>query len=261
MKLACTTFPFQSLPLGAALRHIRELGFEWVDLPIYSAREWGYLTPEEVRNEPAMALGLIETATLTSGVGIAAITLSTNAESNQERGDFEAVCNMAARLGVGIINVFAYLKDEWLARNRLKDFLAIVRERKLTLCVENSPTTIAIDPETAYRLVAETPGLMISLNPANLTAYGYSAVTWTQLFPYVRNCFVRDGGHTPDMRQMPWGTGEVDWAFVLNGLRKSNYDGPLTIAYIGTRPDDSLRFDPEPEILKARVVMEKFIAG
>lgn len=259
--VSCSLFPFQNIPLGAALRRIQDLGFERADLPLYHLREWCHITVEDVRRDPVMSLAQIQTAQLASGVTVSSIQVHTDPLSNSERGDFEAVCNLASRLGVGLVSTFALLKDEWLARNRMKDFLIIARERKLTLSIETAPPSFAVDPEAAYRLVSETPGLFLTLNPANLTAYGHPAVTWTQLFPFVRQCYVRDGGHTPDLRQVPWGKGEVDWEFVVNGLKRANYQGDFVIEYIGPRVEDTIKFDPEPEIVKAREALQKLVAG
>lgn len=259
--ISCSVFPFQNVPLGAALRRIRDLGFERADLPVYHMREWCHITVEDIRRDPVMSLAQIQTAQLSSGITVSSIQTLTDASSNSERGDFEAVCNMAVRLGIGRVTTFALLGDEWLARNRVKDFLGIARDRKLAFSIETAPPSFAVDPEAAYRLVSETPGLFLTLNPANLTAYGHPAVTWTQLFPFVRHCYVRDAGHTPDMRQVPWGKGEVDWELVTNGLKRAGYKGDYVIEYVGPRPEDTIKFEPEPEIVKAREAMEKLIAG
>jgi len=258
--LSCSTIPFQSLPLGSALRRLRELGFTRADLPIFTFRDWCHITPEDVRKDPAMALGLIDTAVATSGVEIGMLLVSTNGDSNQERGDFEAVCNLAVRLGVKAITANPWMPDEWIERNRLKDFMHMTNERKLTLCVETHEIGCTVDPEAAYRLVSETPGLKLTMDVANLLSHGFPPVTWIPLFPYVGHCHIRDGGHTPDTRQLPWGAGEMDAAFVVSALKRVKYDGLISVDYIGPRAEDSVKFDPVPEIIKAKEALEKLIA-
>lgn len=260
MRLACSTIPFQNMPLGSTLRTIKDLGFNCVDLPIYTFREWCHLTPEDVRKDPAMAMALIDTAVATSGVEVGMLLTATNADSNQERGDFVAVCDLAVRLGVKMITVDPWFRDEWVERNRMKDFLIIANERKLTLCLETHPMGLSVDPEVAYRLVSETPGLRMTLDAANMLSHGFSPVTWIPLFPYVSHVHMKDAGHTPDRRQVPWGTGEMDPAFIINGLKREKYDGIVSIDYTGPNKDDSVQFDPIPEILKAKADLEKLIA-
>ena len=71
---------------------------------------------------------------------------------------------------------------------------------------------------------------------------------------------MKDAGHTPDRRQVPWGTGELDAAFIINGLKRVKYDGIISIDYTGPRADDGVKFDPVPEILKAKAELERLIA-
>jgi len=249
MKLSCSTIPFQNMPLGSSFRRMKELGFGIADLPIYTYKEWCHVTPEGVRQDPAMALALIDTAVTTSGIEIGMILTATNADSNQ-----------AVRLGVKMITVNSWFKDEWVERNRLKDFLIITRERGQVLCLETHPLGPAVDPEVAHHLVSETPGLRLTLDAANMLSHGFAPVTWIPLFPYVSHVHIKDAGHTPDRRQVPWGTGELDAAFIINGLKRVKYDGIISIDYTGPRSDDSIKFDPIPEILKAKADLEKLIA-
>jgi len=261
MKLCCSTITFQGLPLDGALGRIHELGFELADLLIYTASEWGHLAPEDVRADPDAAFDHIESAQKTGGVRVASLQVLTNENSDRERGDFEAACDLAARLGIGTISTFCFKRDPTLERNRLKDFLTITRDRGQTLCVETAPWSFILDPEAAYGLLAGTPGLFLTLHTGSLTSHGFPKATWTQLFRFVRNCYITDAGPTPDRGQVPWGTGEVDFPFLINGLRKAGYNGPLTIEYAGPRKEDTLMFDPIPEIVKARDTLQKLISS
>ncbi len=261
MKLGCSTITFQGMALGDALVRIGELGFKWADLLAYTFREWGHLAPENVRKDPVAAREVIEAAQKRSGVRVASLQVYTNLKSSAERGDFEACCELAARLGIPIVSTFCFRRDETLERNRLRDFLGIARDRGLTLCVETATWSYILDPEKAYALVAGLRGLYLTLHTGSLTSYGFPAATWTPLFPFVRNVYIVDAGATPDLGQVPWGTGTVDFPFMVNGLRKAGYDGSLTVEYAGPRKEDAVKFDPVPEIVKARKELEKLVSG
>lgn len=259
--IACSTFPFQGLPLDQTFKRLRELGFLHADVSIHFDPAWGHVTSEQAQREPLAVLELFEAARAASGVGVGAITLGTNIQAVGERGQVEAVVKLARRIGAPVVSVVAGDRDEALELRRLRDYVALAADHGVALCLETFGGSAAIRPATAVEWAEGLPGLGLTLDTGHLLSRGVRQPDWAPLWPHVRHVHVKDAGLTPDRYQVPFGEGALDLAGLVRSLEEARYAGAYTVEYIGPRSEDMRRFDAEPEIRKLRAALVAGLGG
>ena len=252
---ACSTYPFQSLPLDQALMRMDELGFRYADISISHLPGAGHMMPEQVKDEPVAALEILEGAMDRSRVRIVVFDLETKPFDLSERGQVEAVCRLARRAGVGVVNVMgAATKDEPLDVRRLRDFHRLAADFGVTLSVEprrNPSLSIAAAVEAV-----QAAGIRITLDVGCLLSGGIPQETWGPILPFVSHVHLYDTRGEKNQRQVPWGTGVLELGPLIASLKSAGYQGFLTAEYLGPKPGDRHPFDPEPELVKLRKAVE-----
>jgi sugar phosphate isomerase/epimerase len=257
--VACSTYPFQSLPLGEALVRMDELGFRYADLSISHAPGSGHMTPEQVREEPVAALEILESAMERSRVRIVVFDLETKAFDLSERGQVEAVCRLARRAGVGILNVMrGGTGDDLVDMRRLRDFSRLAGDFGVVLTVEpRRPLTMS--PKEAAEAAVAT-GFRITLDVGRLLGGGIPQDAWGPVYPVISHVHLYDTKGEEGRRQVPWGTGKVQVGPLIAALKAARYRGFVTAEYLPPAPGDPLPFDPEPELVKLRRAVEEEIS-
>jgi len=261
LRVACSSFPFQGLPLGLTLARMRELGFRWADLSVHHDPVWGHLQPEHVRQEPRAAFDALRRAREESGVGVAAINLNSEMFAHAERGHVEAVCALARRAGAPVVSMLAGDRDEVVEVRRLRDFVGVATDHGLVLALETYEHSPYRDPARALALTHVVPGLKLALDTGHLMCTGSGQETWAPLFPHVAHVHVKDAGPSWGEYQVPVGKGQLDVPALIASLRAAGYDGALTVEYIGPRPRDVHKYDVETEIRKMRELLERTLAA
>jgi len=257
--VACSTYPFQSLPLEQALIRMDELGFRYADLSISYTPGSGHLTPAQVREEPVAALEIIESAMDRSRVRIVVFDLETKAFDLSERGQVEAVCRLARRAGVVILNVMrATTGTLAVDTRRLRDFAHLAGDFgvKLTVEPQRQPTmSVKAGVEGA-----SSAGARITLDVGRMIEGGVPQEEWGPLYPVLGHVHVYDTNGEEGRRQVPWGTGKVKVGPLVAALKAARYRGFITAEYLSPLPGDPEPFDPEPELVKLRRAVEGEIA-
>ena len=252
MRLACSTFPFQGLPLAETFIQIHELGFRYSDLVISHDPRWGHIQPEQVLNDPLPVLEQLEEAEAKSRVKIAAFNVSLEMASISERGQFEAVCKLARRMRVPLINVVAGERDELVEFRRLRDFHALAAECGALLAVETYVPSLFARPKQAAELAEALRGTRLTLDTGHLLQQGIAMEAWEPLYPHVGHVHVKDAGPTLDRYQVPFGEGGLQVGTLVEALRHVRFGGTLSIEYAGSRPGDAIRIEADTEIARVR---------
>lgn len=261
VRIACTTFPFQGLPLEHTLTRIRELGFAWADLSIHWDPLWGHLQPETVSKEPAAALERVQAAQARSRVKIASINLTTERFALSERGLVEAVCKLAQQAQIGLISVQAGGRDEIAERRRLMDFVELGKAHGVKFALETLEDTPYQDPARAAQAAAhDVAGLTITLDTGHLFCTGSPQESWTPLYPWVGHVHVKDAALSMSEYQVPVGRGLLDVPRLVRDLTGAGFDGIIVVEYIGPRPRNKYQFDAETESRKLRELLERALA-
>jgi len=244
------------LPLPDALKRVAVLGFERAELSIHYKPAWGHIIPDTVQNEPENALAMVREAIDESGVRISAIATHFDPLSQSERGQFEAVCNLAGELGIPLVSVIANQPSEWIAANSMKDHVAMAGNRGISLAVEIHRPSVVTDPQSALRLIDQVRGLKLTLDTGHLLSNGYPKEEWLPLFPHVKHVHVKDSGGTVDLVQIRVGEGLLDVGFLLANLSAAGYQGELVVEYMGPRDGREAAMDYEKETVRMREVLE-----
>jgi sugar phosphate isomerase/epimerase len=253
--------PFEGLPLSQALSEIARYGFGWADIVISHAQDWGHLKPDQVKDDLLECLEILARATQVSGVRYTAINLVTEYFSPSERGQFEAVCVLAGRIGIPVLTVQAFVKDTDAEYRRIADFLAIAAEHGVTVAAETN--SLLTNPRKAVKLVAERPGLKLTVDPGHLFGAGVSPEKFAPLYPLAGHVHLWDTGGTNERPQVPFGEGLLAPALggLVAGLKAAGYDGALAIEYVGRRSRaDAHQFDPETTIVPLKKALEGYLA-
>lgn len=262
VRVACSTFPFQGLPLEHTLVRIRELGFAWADLSIHWDPLWGHLQPETVQRESAAALERLEAAQSRSHVRVGAVNLTTERFALAERGQVEAVCKLAQRAGIGLISVQAGGRDEIAERRRLMDFVELGKAHGVTIALETlSGTPYQAPARAAQAAAADAPGLRLTLDTGHLFSTGSPQDTWAPTYPHVAHVHIKDAALSPDEYQVPVGKGLLDAPRLVRDLSAAGFDGLIAVEYVGPRPRDKYRFDAETEARKLREILDRSLGG
>lgn len=260
MKLSCSTFLFQNLPLGGALQKVRGLGFVRAELGIDANPRWGHFMPQTIHNEMEEAASMVETAVQESGVGISDINAHFDFTNSSVRGEFESVCAFARRLGAGVINVSATHPSEAIALNCLSDYVSVARDYSITLSMETLTNSLCRNLESALRILEQVRGLKFTIDTGYLISNGHSQECWEQLYPYIGLVHIRDAGNGRNNYQVPVGSGDLDIGMFLDDLLKIGYQGIMVVEYLG--PDRQSRdpMDFEEETLKMRERLDSELA-
>ena len=109
MKAACSTTGFTKLPLEDALRNIRELGFDSVDLLMME--NWAHINPSELVADPVSEAKKV--AEMLKNNGLTAVGINSNFSSQlnspdperqgQNRAELEALAVFAETIGIPVI--------------------------------------------------------------------------------------------------------------------------------------------------------------
>ena len=256
--VACSTYPFVSLPLEQALIRMDELGFRYADIAISQAPGAGHMTPAQVREEPMAALEMVERAMDSSRVRIVVFDLETRPYDLSERGQVEAACRLARRSGVGIVNVMrAGTGETAVDMRRLRDFARVAADLGITLTVEPA-RPLAMDVQGAVEAV-QAGGLRITLDVGRLLGGGIPQEEWGPLYPHVAHVHLYDTRGREGERQVPWGTGAVKAGPLVAALKAAKYRGFITAEYLEVSGPGA-PFDVEPELVKLRRAVEEELA-
>jgi sugar phosphate isomerase/epimerase len=261
VRISCSTFPFQGLPLDQTLMRIRDLGFRYAELSAHHDPVWGHVQPAAVMSDPLLVLEMIETAEGRSGVKIGSLCLGLDHTALHERGQFEACAKLARRTRMPVLTVQVTKREELVEFRRLKDFLSIAADHGLTVCAETHSDSPLLDPDEAVRWALAVPGIGITLDTGHLLSSGKAQSGWTPLYPHVRHLHVKDAANGPDHYQMPVGKGSLDVIGLMQGLGKSGFAGFAVVEYVGPRRQDAMQFEPAPEVRALREALESALGS
>ncbi|MEK7767606.1 MAG: sugar phosphate isomerase/epimerase [bacterium] len=260
MRVTCSTFAFQGLPLDRAFTRMREMGFGWADVSVHWDPAYGHLQPESVRHEPDAALDTVRAAMARGRVKIAAFNLNTERFALSERGQVEAVCRLAQRADIPVVSVLAGGLNEVTEKRRLTDFVEIGRDHGLVIALETLEETPFQDPTIAAGMASLVPGLKLTLDSGHLLSMGFAQDTWKPLYPHVAHVHLKDSAAGRNVYQVPVGKGQLNLGALVAALRAASYDGALTIEYVGPRAIDKYQFDAEGETGRMREAVERALA-
>lgn len=249
LRMACADFTFPLLPHAKVLQLIAMLEFAGVDVGLFENRSHRWPSREFARLEQAAddlrgqleANGLVAAdifLQLDPDFTPFAINQPDPARRAFARDTFLRTLEYAARAGArhvttlpGVLFESEPPAESWA---RAVDELAWRLEQagRMDLCfaVEPHVGSIAPEPRLAAELVAQVPGLTLTLDYTHFTRLGMADAAVEPLIAHASHFHVR--GAAAGRLQTAWKDNTIDYARVLDAMRASGYAGWLGIEYI-----------------------------
>jgi sugar phosphate isomerase/epimerase len=281
MKLACADFTFPLLGHEQALDLISLLDVEGVDLAMMGNRS--HVRPEEVREDiPGWTRKLKERLD-SRGLELADFFLipwtsfermAPNNPDPKEREDaaalfrdmLEVASGLGAR-GLTLLPGIAWPEESWEdSLKRSADELAWRveegREAGIRVSVEPHVGSVADTPEKALELVAQCPGLELTLDYCHFVFQGISESKIEPLVEHARHFHAR--GARDGKLQCTLRENTINYDRVVEVMRETGYDGYIGIEYVwtpGEGPYDLTNTDNVSETILLRDQIRKRLAA
>ncbi len=264
MKAACSTTGFTRLPLEDALKNIRDLGFDYVDLLMME--NWAHINPSELVSDPVSRAKQV--ADMLQANSLTAIAMNCNLSSplntpDPERqktnlAEMEALVIFAENIGVRIIVLqpgpvnadLGLEKSQEASISALRDMVKIADEQQKELAIETHVGSVAEEYEDALKMVEAAPGLRIAYDPSHFVMKELVLAESEPLIEYTAHVHLRNA--VPGNFQAAMNVGILDFDWVLNTLRKHGYTDCISIEYLDGRAD----YDIEEQITQLKRVIE-----
>lgn len=242
-RLSCPDFAFPALELEGRLQLIRLLGFEQADLEL--------VVPLPPAAPAAAVVARMRTAVAASGLRVAdlffvvggddfaasAINHADPALRAAHRVAFAGAARAARELGAPGLTVLPGVPDHadpeagWeRAAEELRWRVAAAGAEGVQTRIEAHIGSLVSTPELAARMVAEVPGLALSLDPTHFTMQAIGPERIAPLAPLAGHVHLR--ASRPGDLQVAWERDEGDLAGLLSALGAAGYDGPICVEYV-----------------------------
>ena len=264
MKAACSTTGFTLLPLEDALKNIRELGFEFVDLLMME--NWAHINPSELVSDPASRAKQV--AEMLKANSLTAVAMNCNlssplntpdpARQKSNRAEMEALAVFAENLGVPVVvlqpgHVNAELgleKSREASIDALRDMVKIAGKHQKEIAIETHVGSVAEEYEDALKMVKAVPGLKLAYDPSHFVMKELDLSESEPLIEYTAHVHLRDA--VPGNFQAPMDKGILDFDWVLNTLKSHGYEGYVSIEYLDGREG----YDIKEQINQLKYIIE-----
>jgi len=247
--LACADFTFPLLSHDHSLDLIAMLGFEGVDIGLFEGRS--HLWPSSELADAARSGAVLATRLSDRGLRCAdvflqmdndfaayAINHSEPDRRQKARDWFDRTLEYATAAGSRHVTILPGVDVEGeepaASWSRCCDELSWRLERAgeagLTMSVEGHVGSIADDPEKLSRLVADVPGLTLTLDYTHFTRAGLPDADVEPLLKHASHFHVR--GSRKDRLQTSFADNTIDYGRVVSILKQVGYAGYLGVEYV-----------------------------
>ena len=281
IRIAGSTFAFGDISLEESVKVLKELGFDLADV---GASGWSTFTayvPQQVVKNIDDADGeaaCISKIMSDGGMGISelfvcdfgmAINHPDPKERERSRGMFAKMAKIAGKAGFESIMMLPGNVHEDLGQTPEEAFQTSVEEFKgmvteaekngLLLNIEPCIMSIAVEPESAIRLVKAVPGLGFTLDYAHQVQIGLGHDEIEAMHPYARHFHAKQSAQgqfeaRPD-------EGVVDFNRMMRKLKADNYDGVVTIEFVSAPDVLEAGWDLKEETARMKKVVEDALAA
>jgi len=264
MKAACSTAGFTKLLLEDALRDIRGLGFDFVDLLMMEG--WAHINPSELVADPvSKARQVAETLRENE---LTAIGINGNVSSpinspdpehqRQNRAELEALAIFAKDMGIPVVVLQpghvdpdrGLDKSQEASVKALREMTDIARKYNRTLAIETHVGSVAEKYEDTLKMVDAIPGLKLAYDPSHFIMTEQRLADSEPLLNHTAHVHLRNAVVGNFQAAMDKGVLDFDW--VLGALERHGYKGCVAIEYIDGRED----YDIKEQIAKLKSIIE-----
>lgn len=273
MKFSCADFTFPLLAHADALRLIRMLGCDGVDLGIFEGRS--HLQPKEIMADPEGALRRVKAMLAETGLVVSDVFLQTGPEPPEHaanhpdpdvRADnrvmFDAVLAFCAALGcrhmTGLPGVWHPAVDaavDWkLAIEETGWRVARAAEQGIIYAIEAHVGSLCPDPRSALKF-ADEAGCTHTLDYGHFIYQGMPNEEVHALLPLASHFHARGG--KPGGLQTTVAENTIDFPEIMRRLRTLGYDGWICLEYVWVDWEGCNRTDNVSETILLRRLLAR----
>ncbi len=249
MELACCDTTFPLLPHEDVCRLVRMLGFDVMDVALWSAysHHSSELSPSDVpvlgrRLRTRLADYGLRIGDLFAMPDIGFVSLAVNhpdeAERARSRAWFQLIVELAGELGVDGVTTVPGIDFDGVdhddALRRASEELATRAQQcaaaGLRLSVEPHIGSVIATPADTIRLVHITPGLELTLDYSHFAMQGFDPAELDPVLGRVRHVHAR--GAEPGRMQTPMARNVIDFDRMIDVLTAAGYAGSVATEYL-----------------------------
>lgn len=255
MRPVCSGAVGIGLSLEETFRAIGEMGFREIDLLLVTG--WAHLGLDALNRDYAAVARGVERMLGKHNLEIASVNVKYSVrledageeEIRQRQRELDALLRFMADFGTCRASVQPTLTDdtEYLEETYPKFVRELARQQAYSaghgvlLSLEPHIRSSVCTNAALHRLLNTYPGLHITYDPSHILFGGEELHSTAYLFSHATLVHLRDA--RPGELFVPWGKGGLDLPFVIEGLGKAGYDGPVVLEYLSDRCDDAIRQD------------------
>lgn len=256
LYLSCSSCVEAHRPLADALARIRELGFAHVDL--FAIESMEHIHPSQLAADSSGRLiRTIADAVAAAGLAVSSLncgfsvpfTDTAPARAQMER-EYRALLELAHAVGCSLLTIGIGSYDDRVGRVEsfdrvlagLKWLAALPTESPVRLSFEPHIGSPAEKPADALYLARRLwPEVSVTYDPSHFVMQpDVASLAQTEpLLQYTVHVHVRNAA--PGRMQTPMAEGAVDFAWLVDALRRRGYAGALAIEYLDGAEDDALK--------------------
>jgi sugar phosphate isomerase/epimerase len=277
-KFSCADFTFPLLDRSAALRLVKLLGFDHVDIGLFARST--HFSPIDLQAGPhsytAQVLRDLDQAELRVSdvfvqIGVDPTERAANDPSSSIRTNNREVFSHALEFSVAVrCNHLTGLPGVFHSSNSQEtdwELAAEEAEWRMTACnsagvqyaIEPHIGSICVEIETARAFLRRVEGLTLTLDYGHFVMTGESSARVHHLLPFASHVHVRGGA--PERLQTSVEDNVIDFAGMLTGLTQLGFDGFLALEYVWINWRGCNRTDNVSETILLRRALESTIAG
>lgn len=249
MRLSCADFTWPNLRHQFVLDLIAELGFEGVDLGLYSPAL--PVTPAMVRENPPLWAGIIRERLATRGLEAADVFVMPSLDleemsvnnpdaAQQERAAtfFHDMLDFVVHLGAPGMSMMPGTRfgdEPWEKTIRrsaegLEWRVEAATARGIRLSIEPAVDSHVADPERLWQLLHLTPGLELTLDYAQFAVQGIPDAQVEPFLARTRHFHCR--GASRGVIQARFRENTIDFGRIIQRMHEIGYDGYFAMEYV-----------------------------
>ena len=276
-KFSCADFTFPVLERSAALRLVKLLGFDYVDIGLFARST--HFSPLDLQANPlsytTQVLRDLDDAGLRTSdvfvqIGVDPSERAANDPSSSIRIKNRELFSCALKFCVAVrCNHLTGLPGVFHAAVPRETDLELATEEaewRMTECdsagiryaIEPHVGSICADVESTRAFLPRVEGLTLTLDYGHFVMTGESSARVHDLLPFASHVHVRGGA--PERLQTSVDENAIDFVGMLTGLTQLGFDGFLALEYVWVDWKGCNRTDNVSETLLLRRVLESMIS-
>jgi sugar phosphate isomerase/epimerase len=273
-KYSCADFTFPLLPHNHALRLIKLLGIDAVDLGIFEDRSHHY--PTHIAKDPAGEGKRLSHQLNIAGLVAADVFLQTGADppiaaANSPDGsirsnsrelflrtlEFTNILECRHITGLpGVIHEGEKFQDDWKrACEEAHWRVETASTANIVYSVEPHVGSILQDAKTTLQFIEECPGLRLTLDYGHFIYQGQTNESVHPLIPYASHFHAR-GGAKGKLQTMVK-ENEIDFATIISRFKETGYPGFICMEYVYVDWEGCNRTDNVSETIQLHELLKK----